>query len=302
MLRGKVCLSKHGYKGIPVLNERQLWYVRRTGGVSGPFPNRVVANHVLLGRFDPSDEVSMDQLEWQPLMSVRTLLPVELLELQTEQDPEKKRWLEERLKAAHRWADERTHQDRRLHENHAGPRGEERRKISVSPDVLALPHLHSELEQWPSRRRYLGAIVVVSTLAMLVALGLVFYQPVNPFKVGVVPELPQCQRDAAPSVNWSGCDKQEILLRGADLSGSNLSYANFSRADLSGSRFRKALMSGANFSQANLNDADLEGADLSYSDLRGASLVSASLRGAVLDRAIWQDGRECAVGSRGRCQ
>jgi hypothetical protein len=284
------------------LSDRQLWYVRRERVVSGPFPNRVVANHVLLGRFDPSDEVSMDQLEWQPLMTVRALLPAELLELQTEIDPERKQWLEERLKAAHRWADERTHHDRRLHENASGPRGEERRKTNVSPDVLALPHLHPELERWPGRWRYLGAIIVISVLVLLVTLGLFFYQPVNPFKVGVVPEQPQCQQTAVPRVNWSGCDKQEIRLRGADLSGSNLSYANFSRADLSGSRFKRAALLGANFNHANLNDADLDGADLSYSDLRGASLVSASFKGAVLDHAIWQDGRECAVGSRGQCR
>jgi hypothetical protein len=284
------------------LSDRQLWYVRRAGVVSGPFPNQVVANHVLLGRFAPSDEVSMDQYEWQPLMTVRALLPGELLELQTATDPERKQWLEERLKAAHRWADERTHHDRRQQENAGGPRGEDRRKTSVSPDVLALPHLHPKLEQWPSRRRYFAAAVVLSALALLVTLGLVFYQPVNPFKVGVVPEQPQCQRAAAPRVNWSGCDMQEVRLRGADLSGSNLAYANFSRADLSGTRFRQAALVGANFNHANLNDADLNRADLSYSDLRGATLVAASLKGAVLDRAIWQDGRECAVGSRGQCR
>ncbi|MDP1896586.1 MAG: pentapeptide repeat-containing protein, partial [Sulfurimicrobium sp.] len=289
-------------EGIQVLSDRQLWYVRREGAVSGPFPNLVVANHVLLGRFELTDEVSIDQLEWQPLMSVRALLPAELLGLQTENDPEKKQWLEERLKAAHRWADERTHQDRRQHEITSGPRGEERRKTSVNSELLALPHLHPALERWPSRRRYLAAFSILSVLALMVVLGLVFHQPVNPVKVGVVPELPQCQHAAAPQVNWNGCDKQEIRLRGADLSGSNLAYADFSRADLSGSRFRQALLVGANFNHANLNDADLDGADLSYSDLRGATLVSASFKGAVLDRAIWQDGRECAVGSRGQCR
>lgn len=284
------------------MSDRQLWYVRRAGVVSGPFPNRVVANHVLLGRFVPEDEVSIDQFEWQPLMSVRALLPGELLGLQTETDPEKRQWLEERLRAAHRWADERTHHDRRQQENAAGPRGEDRRKTTVSPDVLALPHIHPRLEPWSSRRRYLGAAAVLSALILLVALGLVFHRPVNPFRVGVVPELPQCQHAAAPRANWSGCDMQEVRLRGADLSHSNLAYVNFSRADLSGSRFRSAALVGANLSQANLNDAELDGADLSYSDLRGASLVSASLKGAVLDRAIWQDGRECAAGSRGQCR
>lgn len=272
------------------------------GVVTGPFPVQVVANHVLLGRFEPTDEVSMDQMEWQPLMTVRNLLPVELLELQTEDDPEKKRWLEERLKAAHRWADERTHQDRRLHENLTGPRGEDRRQNSVSPDVLALPHFHPAPERWPSRWRYLGAIAFMAALALLVLLGLIFYRPVNPIRVGVVPEQPQCQHIAAPQVNWSGCDMQEARLRGVDLSGGNLSYANFARADLSGSRLRRAVLVGVNFNSANLNNANLDGADLSFSDLRGATLVSVSLKGAVLDRAIWPDGRQCAEGSRGLCR
>lgn len=284
------------------MNDRQLWYVRRADVVSGPFPNRVVANHVLLGRFDPSDEVSMDQLEWQPLKTVRILLPAELLELQTELDPERKKWVEERLKAAHRWADERTRHDRRLDESAGEPRGDDRRKNRVSPDVLALPHLHPVLERWPSRWRHLGAVAVILTLVLLVTLGLVFYRPVNPFKVGMVPDLPQCQHAAAARVNWSGCDMQEIRLHGADLSDSNLAYANFARADLSGSRFRKAVLVGANFNNTNLNDADLDGADLSYSDLRGASVISASFKDTVLDHAIWQDGRECAVGSRGECR
>lgn len=284
------------------MNDRQLWYVRRAGTVSGPFPHQVVARHVLLGRFELSDEVSMDQLEWQPLVTVRILLPAEMVGLQTESDPGKKLWLEERLKAAHRWADERTHHDRRQDEGAVGARGEDRRKNSVSSDVLALPHFHPGLERRPPCWRYLGVAGTIMLLALLVTVGVIFYQPVNPLKVGVVPELSQCQHAAAPKVNWGGCDKQEIRLRGADLSGSNLAYANFSRAELSGSRFRQAVLVGANFNNANLNDADLDDADLSFSDLRGATLVSASLKGAVLDRAIWLDGRECAAGSRGGCQ
>jgi hypothetical protein len=270
--------------------------------VTGPFPHQVVAQHVLLGRLDPSAEVSMDQLEWQPLETVRELFPAELLQIQAENDPGRKQWLEERIKAAHRWADERTHQDRRQYESTGGARSDDRRKTSLDDDVLALPHQHPELERWPSRWRSLGAISVIATLALLVILGLTFYRPVNPLKVGVVPELPQCQHAASPRINWSGCDKQAIPLRGLDLSRSNLAYANFSAADLSGSRLSYAALIGANFNRANLNNVDLSGSDLSYSDLRGASLVSAVLTGAVLDRAIWVDGRECAPGSRGQCR
>ena len=98
------------------MSHRQLWYVRRGDKVSGPFPTQVVANNTLLGRFLPGDEVSLDQLEWKPLVSVAELLPPELLELHNETDPERRQWLEERLKAARRWADQRTHDERR----HAG--------------------------------------------------------------------------------------------------------------------------------------------------------------------------------------
>lgn len=290
------------YKGIPVLKDRQLWYVRHAEAVSGPFPNQVVAQHVLLGRLDPTDEVSMDQLEWQPLETVRELFPVELLQIQAENDPERKQWLEERIKAAHRWADERTHQDRRQYESSGGTRTDERRKTRLSNDVLALPHRHPELERWSSRWRSFGAISVIASLILLVILGLTFYRPINPLKVGVVPELPQCQHAASPRINWSGCDKQTVRLRGADLSSSNLTYANFSGADLSGSRLSASALIGLNFTRANLDNVDFSGSDLSYSDLRGASMVSAILRNTVLDRAIWVDGRECAVGSVGQCR
>lgn len=288
---------------------RQLWYVRRGNRVSGPFPTQVVANNALLGRFLPSDEVSLDQLEWKALATVEDLLPQELLKLHTETDPEQRQWLEERLKAARRWADQRTHDERRLVPEAAGRevredglRGEERRKAETDNDILALPHHHAPLPQEPAWRRYLGVLAGIGAVLLLVALGLVNYQPVNPVKVGVVPVQPLCGKAAAPTVNWSGCDKQGALLRGADLSRGNLDYANFSRADLSGSRLEHASMVGTNFHAADLTNVNLSNADLSNADLSAADLASAMLDGAVLDHAIWVDGRVCATGSLGQCQ
>lgn len=278
---------------------RNLWYVRRGDKVAGPFPSQVIANHALLGRLKLSDEVSMDRLVWQTLADVRELMPPELLEVHTEDDPERRQWREERLKAARRWADERTHDERRHEEE--GARPEDRRKPSEDPDVLALPHHHPAPARLPGKPSYLGVALVV-----IVVLGagasLFYFNPVNPVKVGVMPARPQCQQAAAPRVNWSGCDKQETRLRGVDLSASDLTYTNFNHADLSGSRLRHAKLIGSSLGGALLNDVDLANADLSYADLQGASLISVSLEGATLDHAIWTDGRECAAGSIGQCR
>jgi hypothetical protein len=151
-------------------------------------------------------------------------------------------------------------------------------------------------------RRYLGPALGIGAVVLAVVLGLLYFQPVRPVKVGVMPMQPQCQQAAVPRINWSGCIKRGIRLRGADLSGSDLTYADFSLADLSGSRMRQARLVGAKLRGADLNHADLDGADLSYADLGDANLASARLAGTVLDHAIWIDGRECAAGSLGQCR
>lgn len=277
---------------------RNLWYLRRAGKVAGPFPAQLISDQALVGRVKASDEVSLDQLVWQRLADVPALLPAELPALHTETDPEQRKWLEERLKAARRWADERTHEERRHRADE--PAAGERRHEKADPDVLALPHHHAP-PQSPNKRRYIGAAAAILVLA-LVAWGMLSYQPVNPVKVGVIPVQPQCQAVAAPRVNWSGCDKEGKRLRGVDLNGSDLSYASFLRADLSGSRLSGAKLTGVNFNGSELNNADLRGTDMSNADLRGANLLSANLAGAVLDHAIWTDGRVCAVGSLGQCR
>jgi len=290
------------------MSHRQLWYVRRGNKVSGPFPTQVVANNTLLGRFLSGDEVSLDQSEWKPLLSVAELLPPELHELHNETDPERRQWLEERLKAARRWADQRTHDERRdggeigAQIKGDGARGDARRKADMDSDVLALPHHHAALQPDSGLRRYLGVAASIGALLLLVTLGLIYYQPVNPVKVGVVPAQTQCGKPAVPGVNWSGCDKQGVMLRGVDLARGNLDYANFSNADLSGSLLAHASLVGANLKASDLNHADLSHADLSNADLSAADLTSVKLTGAVLDHAIWRDGRICAVGSLGQCR
>ena len=74
-------------------------------------------------------------------------------------------------------------------------------------------------------------------------------------------------------------------LRGADLSGANLSWADLRRANLSRADLRGANLREANLSEANLRGANLSKADLLLADLRGANLVLADLSEADLRRA-----------------
>lgn len=278
------------------MSGRTLWYVRHGGHVTGPFPARAIRDDVLVGRVRPDDEASADQVEWLPVAQVRELQPDGSLDPQTVSDPVQMQWREERLKAARRWADERTHAER------LGESGsEERRHAGANPDELALPHHHAPPAQPSGKRRYLPAAGGVLLLSAL-ALAVFHFQPVDSLKVGVMPSPAPCRQAAAPGVDWNACDKRGAALGGADLSHANLSYGDFQRADLSGASLRQARLTGAILRLASLARADLSGADLSYGDLGGANLEGSNLTGTVLDRAIWPDGRVCAAGSLGQCR
>ena len=80
--------------------------------------------------------------------------------------------------------------------------------------------------------------------------------------------------DAAPEVDWSGCD-----IQGANLSGANLSGANLTGANLTGASVTNADLSGVSLSGANLSGANLSGANLDSADLTNANLTNAGLTG-----------------------
>jgi hypothetical protein len=80
-------------------------------------------------------------------------------------------------------------------------------------------------------------------------------------------------------------DIQRIDLRGANLSGANLTSADLrdadlTGADLTGADLRDADLTGADLTGADLRDANLTGADLSDANLTGAYLTGADLNGA----------------------
>lgn len=86
---------------------------------------------------------------------------------------------------------------------------------------------------------------------------------------------------------WLRGEKEGIRanLRGADLSGANLSAANLRAADLSG-----ANLSAANLRSANLSGANLSGANLSEANIDSATwpLIHNSLYAQIDDRIARQ--------------
>ena len=82
-----------------------------------------------------------------------------------------------------------------------------------------------------------------------------------------------------------GWEDMKANLRGADLSGANLSRTNLSGADLSGADLSRTNLRGANLSGAYLSWTYLSGADLSGANLRGADLSRTYLSGADLSGA-----------------
>jgi uncharacterized protein YjbI with pentapeptide repeats len=82
--------------------------------------------------------------------------------------------------------------------------------------------------------------------------------------------------------------KQDIDLRGVDLSRADLRGADLNGVDIRGADLRGANLNGvdirgADLRGANLNGVDIRGADLSRADLRGVNLRGADLRGANLN-------------------
>ena len=266
---------------------QRLWFVKRAQHVRGPFPEQLLARYIVLGRVSNSDRISLDHHHWHvpgevPELNaaIRTLLALDDGE---ELDAD---WRDERFKARLRWLDDRKSPDPRAtqsaeeaaqwkpHRVHG-----ERRRMPETVEQHVYRENRAEFEHWLKRQRQRYGKPLLALLAVFIlVLGIVlFYQPVNPVKVGLRIVAGQC--DLAPSrqVDWSGCNKHGFLLLGADLR------------------------------DAQLINVDLSGANLRYADLRqanltGAHLQGADLTGARLDGAIWVDGRRCADGSEGQCR
>lgn len=297
---------------------QNLWYVKREGKISGPFPEKWIRRDLALGRLRPEDEISPDQLAWIPLRERTDWLGSEA-EAAPADLPE---WREERRRARLRWLDERRLPDRRGSQTLPRPNAAEKRsrdrRAPERAELVLLRQRHAELEQALAQRRerFLGVALVLVMLVVLAVWAASRFAPVRPIDVHLAPVAPDCRAPAMPQVNWAGCDRNGAWLRGVDLSsavlaGTHLNSANLSLARLTYANLAGADLSYANLEGANLQAASLQGATLAYAtlkqadltraDLRGARLEATDLTGAQLGLALWTDGRTCQAGSVGVC-
>lgn len=257
----------------------RLWQVKHGEEVSGPFPEPLICQQILIGRIREADLLSLDGHAWHAYRDVPEIYAelARLLDVDTSSDDPQ--WHEERVRAALRRLDERKRPDRRDAETAAQGEtwqsrrtGKERRLVPETVEQHTYRQQVAEVDNWLRRYRlrygWTGALLLV--VAVMLGLILHYFQAVTPIDIGLQPNA--CSRPAMRGVDWHGCDKSGYLLAGADLR------------------------------EANLSGADFSGANLSYADLGGARLDGARLQGAILTGTTWIDGRVCAADSIGSCR
>lgn len=288
---------------------QHLWFVRRKGAKSGPFPANQLRETFRLGQLDLKDEVSLDGQQWLKLRETDILdtdhVPVRE-PVETDED-----WRREREKAKLRWISD------------AVETADEELPAAGQDEVVDRLRRHEaetrEMLNAQTKRRpaFVAGLATVLVL-MLIGVGVWLGQSGETMiQATPVSNVPNCKQPPGEGVQWAGCGKGDSNLSGAvlrngnlngihlgraNLSGADLSYANLVRADLRGANLQGAILKGATLAQADLTGADLAGADLSFAVLTGASVGGVRLDGASLRQSTWVDGRTCGDQSVGACQ
>ena len=171
------------------MTRQTLWFLRSQNGETvGPFPGPMLIRHRLLGRVKPTDQASVDGVNWQSVQDFPELnpAPVSAAAPVAADDPF---WNEERAKAKLRWAEERQAGDRRSEttpaQAHIEARsGKDRRAAPVGPPT---PRSRSKLHGEGGRNWAAVALVVLGCAALvlgLIWLGTVI-EPVKPLNVKI---------------------------------------------------------------------------------------------------------------------
>lgn len=288
---------------------QHLWYVRRNGEVSGPFPSPQLRQSFSLGQLSLRDAVSLDGKHWLSLMESGVLDTEHARPEPVEPDED---WRREREKARLRWLNDSV---------------EARSESSV--DVPSAEEVDTRLRRHEEETRTLlnaetnrrpAFLAGLASLLVIVAIGVgVWYGQSGEtgIQTSLTGKIRNCELPAAEGVVWAGCVKNDvglanvvlrnanlakIRLERADLSGADLSFANLDGANLRGANLRGAVLRGAALTLADLTGADLSGANLDFAVLTGASLDGARMDTATLRQSTWVDGRICSDQAIGSCR
>lgn len=151
-------------------------FLRRAGNVSGPFPRKLVEHYRTLGRIQPTDEASADNVHWQPVDDFLGDLPRPGA---TGKGTDERDWSEERRLAYLRWIDERSGADRRQQQaQDAVPAGVQRSGADRRKDWSPARTLASEADSKQAAARagrIKTAATVVAAIAILAAVWLALW-------------------------------------------------------------------------------------------------------------------------------
>ncbi|HHH39928.1 MAG TPA: pentapeptide repeat-containing protein [Sedimenticola sp.] len=246
------------------------WFLRSSGGISGPFTCAHIRRGLMLNRIGPEHEASRDGKQWTRVGAVPELLPPRMRQgLQAGKGPLKR--------GAGKAGDT--------------PGATDHRSLPVAvPLALAL------LALVVGGGIYIGAPTLVPESACA--------RGATPGVNWRNCRLPALVADAA---DLRGANLESAQLKGGRFSGArltraNLRFADFSAADISYAQLQGADLTGADLRDSDLSYADLSGADLRFADLRGANLGGALLDGSRFDHAIWVGGERCLPGPAGVCR
>ena len=132
---------------------------------------------------------------------------------------------------------------------------------------------------WPRRRQAWAAITITATLAAA-----------ESFLIAVPAHAADCAAAARPSIDWTGCDRRNLMISGSNLQKADLQGANLGLTDLHGSNLTSANLTEAKLMRASLADAKADGANFTKvegyrTNFSGLSAKGASFQSAELQRA-----------------
>jgi uncharacterized protein YjbI with pentapeptide repeats len=318
------------------MQNKQNWYMRRGDEVRGPFPAGQISRYILLGRIRETDEISTDQINWQPVSDVPVLIPEEM-KYEAEDNEAHERLMMARMREDERSTGDRRERAEAVDDEVKNRRSYKERRADEDEAIVRHREVRTKVYQATQPQKQSNAVRGLLAASFLVAVisAAWHFQPWQPV------EEADCNAAPAPRVNWNNCQMEGVQLvaadlrgvrlrnatligadmRGAQLGAADLAYANLANGKLSTAMLEQADLIGANLRhtdlsqtalehanlaysilrESNLSGANLQGANLSHADMHGASIEGMNLEGARLDQAVWVDGRICGPNSVGRC-
>ncbi len=152
-----------------------IWYYRRNREIAGPIPLPAIERYLILGRLGLNDEVRQDDGPW---IRIRNCPELESTCKQILEGSE------EALAVAKRYADERNHARRSANRAEKNDLRRRERRASEPQQIVELRANRKTLFEPRKERSWMGYLLIACIVVLALA-AVLFYQPVNPIKIGL---------------------------------------------------------------------------------------------------------------------